>query len=444
MKTEIRRLIEKGNFNEARKILEEITATDSATTDELNLLAFVYLQLGNFSKAVSTLKATAEKNPESSAPLINLGIVYYQKEEYGEALAYFQQAAKLEESNPLAHYNLALALSETGEIDEAISEYEKAVELKKDYYEAYYNLSMLYLLNGNYEKGFSLFEYRFKSNELKRKELEGKRWQGEEIKDKTLYVYSDQGFGDAIQFVRLLKSAKPKVGKITLEVQIELLSLLKNLDFIDKAVPTRPDFSATSSYDYQIPLMSLPNALKISEENIPNDVPYIFADKEKSERWKALLDTGEKMKIGIAWRGNPTYGKNHIRSANVKFFKDLFTIKNAVFFSLQKDILEREREFLLANEVVDMSEHLRDFSETAAIIDNMDLIITTDTVIPHLAGALGKPVWTLLAKIPDWRWGLQGDKSPWYPTMKLFRQKEMRDWKNLFADVYDELKKLAF
>ncbi len=441
--SEIKRLIESGKFSQARETLENYIRENDAHTDALNLLAFLYLQSGEFSKAVKTLERTAELNPESAAPLINLGIAHYQKEKYDKALDYLSRAVNTEPQNPLARYNYALALAESGKTDESIAQYEKAIEIKPDYYDAYYNLSMLYLLKKNYEKGFEYYEYRFKSNELKRKELEGKRWRGEDAKDKTLYVYSDQGFGDAIQFVRLLKLAKEKVGKIVLEVQAELLSLMKNSGLADKVVPTRPDFSPMSEFDIQIPLMSLPYALKLTPNSVPAEIPYIFSDDEKTERWKALLDAGDKLKIGIAWRGNPVYRKNHIRSANLKNFENLFRTKNAVFFSLQKNPYEREREFLLANEAVDLSEYLRDFSETAAIMQNLDLIITTDTVIPHLAGALGKKTWTLLAKFPDWRWGSDGDATPWYPTMKLFRQSEQGDWKSVAERVETELSKFA-
>ncbi len=428
---EIKSLLNEGKFSEARKLLVNKEVEEPGNTEVLNLLAFVYLQTGDFSKAVEKLKKVSEIETNSATPLINLGIAFFRKGDIDIALNYFRQAVERDPKNYLAHYNYALALAESGKVFEAISEYEISIKINPDYYSAYYNLSMLYLLTGNYEKGFELFEYRFKSDELKRKELPGKRWNGEVAKDKTLYVYADQGFGDVIQFIRFLKIAKERVGEIILEVQIELLGLLKNVDFIDRVVPTRPDFSPMSKYDLQIPLMSLPYALKINKENIPIDIPYIFADKEKSERWRALLNT-DKKKIGIAWRGNPTFAKNHIRSTNVKFFKEIFEIKNTVFFSLQKDIFDREKEFLLENEVVNLSEYLKDFSDTAAIIDNLDLIITTDTVIPHLSGAMGKPVLLLLSKNHDWRWGMDESKSTWYPSITIFRQPQIDNWKEVF------------
>ncbi len=439
--SEIKNLISKNKFAEAREHLEKYTEENSSDTDALNLLSLIYFQLGDFAKAVRTLERVAEINSNSAAPLINLGIIYYQKDEHAKALEYLRRAVEIEKDNYLARYNYALALAEIGETDEAIKNYSAAIELKPDYYDAYYNLSMLYLMKGNYEKGWEYYEYRFKCNELKRKELAGTRWHGETAKEKTLYVYSDQGFGDAIQFVRLLEEAKKRVKEVILETQIELLGLMKSLPYVDRVVPVRPDFSPVAKYDLQIPLMSLPYALKINDENIPDETPYLQADREKKTKWKALLESGKKIKIGIAWRGNPVYRKNHIRSTDVKYFKEIFKLPRTIFFSLQKDIYEREREFLLANEVVDMSEHLRDFSETAAIIDNLDLIITTDTVIPHLAGAFGKPVYTLLAKVPDWRWGISGETTPWYPTMKLFRQNERGDWKSAFDKALAETKK---
>ncbi len=439
---EIKKLIEQNKLNVALQTLENTLADNPNDVEALNLSAFIYFHKGNFSKAIKLFEQAAGLLENPSAGFVNLGIVYFQMENIEKALDYFSRAVEADESNAPAHYNYALALSEIGEIEKAIREYERTIELNDKYHSAYLNLSMLYLLTGEYENGWRYYEYRFLTDELKRKELPGKRWRGEEAKDKTLYVYSDQGFGDLLQFVRLLKIAKKKVGTVILEAQIELLELLKNSGVADRVVPSRPDFSATANYDLQIPLMSLPYALDINDDNIPQEIPYIKPDKEKVERWKSLLDVGDKMKIGIAWRGNPAYKKNHLRSTIVNNFKPLLNWKKAVFFSLQKDIYEREKEFLLANGVVDLSEYLRDFSETAAIMENLDLIITTDTVIPHLAGVLGKPVWTLLSYVPDWRWGMSDDRTKWYPQMKLFRQKERGKWKPVFEEVNSELSKL--
>ncbi len=439
---EIKKLIEQNKLNEALQTLENTLAENPNDIEALNLSAFIYFHKGNFSKAIKLFEQAAQLQKNPSAGFVNLGIVYFQTGNIEKSLDYFSRAVEADESNASAHYNYALALSEIGEIEKAIREYERTIELNDKYYSAYFNLSMLYLLTGEYEKGWRYYEYRFLTDELKRKELPGKRWRGEEAKDKTLYVYSDQGFGDLLQFVRLLKMAKEKVGTVILEAQIELLELLKNSNLADRVVPSRPDFSATANYDLQIPLMSLPYALKINGDNIPNEIPYIKAKKERVEHWRALLDVKDKMKIGIAWRGNPAYKKNNLRSTIVNNFKQLLNWKKAVFFSLQKDVYEREKEFLLANEVVDLSEYLRDFSETAAIMENLDLIITTDTVIPHLAGALGKPVWTLLSYVPDWRWGMNGEKTKWYPKMKLFRQKERGKWNPVFEEVNSELEEL--
>ncbi len=436
---EVKKLITEGKFSQARELLEKLIENGEETTEALNLLAFTYLQLGNFSKSIAALEKTAQLNPDSSAPLVNLGIIYNKKGELEKSVKYFARAEQIEPENPLAVYNYALALAELGEIHKAIEKYKRTIELEPKHYDALHNLSMLYLLNENCKEGWELFEYRFFTNELKRKEMPGTRWRGEDAKDKTLYVYSDQGFGDAIQFARMLKYARPKVKEIIFEVQIELLGLFKKFKYIDRVVPTRPDFSATAKYDLQIPLMSLPHTLGINKKNASFDFPYIFPDNEKSERWKALLDVPGKIKVGVAWRGNPVYAKNHIRSADVKHFKEIFKTRNAVFFSLQKDAYEREREFLMENEVADLSEYLSDFSETAAIMQNLDLIISTDTVIPHLAGAMAKPVFTLLSKIPDWRWGLNKSYTEWYPTMKLFRQTKTGDWKSVFVEAKKEL-----
>ncbi|NOX18893.1 MAG: hypothetical protein GXO87_11500, partial [Chlorobi bacterium] len=302
------------------------------------------------------------------------------------------------------------------------------------------NLGMALLRVKNYSEGWKKFESRFYTGELKRKEMPGRRWRGEIAKDKTLYVYSDQGYGDAIQFARFLKFARERVGKLIFEAQTEALPLFKDLEGVDKLCAVKPDFSTDEKYDLQCPLLSLPYALNIDENKITIHAPYIKADESEIEKWKSFFAADKKMKIGIAWKGNPVFARNELRSASIEYFTDLFSIKDASFYCLQKELTEKERATLNGFGVKTLSERFTDFSETAAAIANLDLIITTDTVIPHLAGALGKPVLLLLAFVSDWRWGTDETTAAWYPSVKIIRQKNIGNWNSVFDEVKEIVK----
>ncbi len=407
----------------------------------LNLKGITASAIGDMPTAVNAFAEAIEVAPDNSGAYVNLGIILMNNNRLEEALDRFKQAIEKEPDNSLSRYNYALALEASGNIEEAIKEYELAVKLNPDNHGAFTNLGILYLLTGNFGKGLEYFEHRFYTGELKRKELPGRRWEGETAKDKILYVYADQGFGDVIQFSRLLKLARQKVGKIYFECQQELYDLMKSLEGYDELFISSVDFKPKSEYDLQLPLMSLPYALQLTKENIPSEVPYLQAPEDKLHYWKKFFSNYAGFNIGITWRGNPVFRKNNLRSATLENFLE-FKNPNVNLFSLQMPVSESEEKIMAEKGIVDISKLLLSFADTAAAIKNLDLIISTDTSLPHLSGALGKPVWIMLAKIPDWRWGLSGKTSDWYPTMKIFRQKELGFWDEPFGKAKGELRNL--
>ncbi len=431
-----------GKLLEAFNVINEGLELAPANYHLLNLKGITASAIGDLPTAVKAFAEAIEVAPDNPGAYVNLGIVLMNNNRLEEALDRFKQAIEKDPENSTTRYNYALALEASGNIEEAIKEYELAVKFNPDNHGAFTNLGILYLLTGNFRKGLEYFEHRFFTGELKRKELPGRRWKGETAKDKTLYVYADQGFGDVIQFSRLLKLARKRVGKIYFECQHELYDLMKSLDGYDELFISSADFRAKSEYDFQLPLMSLPYALQLTKENIPAEVPYLQAPEDKLHYWEKFFSNYTGFNVGITWRGNPVFRKNNLRSAALENFLELKS-PYVNLFSLQMPVSESEKKIMAENGVTDISGLLFSFADTAAAVKNLDLIISTDTSLPHLAGALGKPVWIMLAKIPDWRWELSGTASDWYPTMKIFRQKELGFWDEPFGKAKEELRNLV-
>ena len=435
----IKKLISTQDYEVAINRITELLSESNKQYSLLNLLGIALNGLGKINEAFKAFDNAIRLSPDKSAAYINKAILLQNTQKYDEAIAHFRKAVDLEKNNSSVHFNLALALETSGKLTEAVLEYEESIRLNPDNHNAYANLGLLYLLTGNYTKGWEYYEHRFYTGELKRSELNGKRWNGNIEKDKILYVYADQGFGDVIQFSRFLNSARKRVGELVFECQSELYPLMKSIDGIDKLVITRDDFSPQTEYDLQIPLMSIPLALKINSNNIIDDAPYFKISENKLLLWKNFYSQFSGNKIGIVWRGNPVFRKNKIRSTELKYFTQLRKENNQMF-SLQKGATNEEHQLMRKYGIIDVSEKLEDFEDTAAALSQLDLLISTDTSVPHLAGAMNINTWLLLSKIPDWRWGLEGDSTPWYSSMKIYRQPDFGNWEKVFESVENDLK----
>ncbi len=431
-----------GKILEAQRLIKEGLKIASKNYSLLNLDGIISNALEDINTAIESFNKAIEVEPDKPDAYINLGIVFMRNYRFEEALKNFRIGVEKNPANSSSRYNFALALEAQGNIDEAIKQYEFSIKYNPQNHAAFTNLGMLYLLTGNFKKGFEYFEHRFYTGELKRGELPGKRWEGEIAQDKSLYVYADQGFGDVIQFSRLLKLARKRVGKIYFECQEELYDLMQSLEGYDELFTSSEDFTPKYKYDLQIPLMSLPYALQLTQNNIPSEVPYLHADYEKSRQWEKYFSNFDGVKVGITWRGNPVFRKNNIRSTTLEKFLS-FLNPEVKLFSLQMNTSESEKRMMKENGIVDISNMLLSFADTAAALENLDLVISTDTSLPHLAGALGKPVWLMLSKIPDWRWGLTGNSSLWYPGMKIFRQIQSGKWDAAFLAAKNELAELT-
>ena len=355
-----------------------------------------------------------------------------------EALASCDKAITLKPDFPEAYNNRGNILQDLRRFEEALLAYDKSIALKPDFVEAHNNKSFLLLLMGRFEQGWREHEWRKKrSNPVAADSHPQPLWLGaENITGKTLFIWCEQGFGDTIQFCRYAKLLEARGARIILSVQESLLALLKHISPTIEVI----DSSRTpTDFDYHCPLMSLPLAFGTTLETIPTGPAYLKADPDLRSAWEARLPPKTKRRIGVIWSGSTTHNIYN-RSMPLETFLAL-PGPDADWVCLQKEISEKDISLLQQDgRIVFFGDDLRDFSDTAALLDLMDLVITIDTSIAHLAGAMGKPVWVLLPYSADWRWLLDRTDTPWYPSARLVRQRELGNWAALIEEVKSELK----
>jgi tetratricopeptide (TPR) repeat protein len=339
--------------------------------------------------------------------------------------------------------NRGVTLHDLKRFDEALASYDRAIALRPDDADAHFFRSLSSLVTGDLERGWIEYEWRRKTSaaRITSREFSQPLWLGEDdIAGKTVLLHSEQGFGDTIQFCRYARLVAARGAQVVLEVEAPLQELLTGLAgtarVIAKGSPL-PDF------DFQCPLPSLPLAFKTKLETIPWSPSYLRAPERALLNWDIRLGTKRRPRIGLAWAGNPKHLRDRERSIGLCHLVPLLDL-DATFVSLQKEVRAADAEVLEKNaNIVHFGEALQDFSDTAALISHLDLVISVDTSIAHLAGALGKPVWVLLTHVPDWRWLLDRDDSPWYPAVRLFRQSDTSEWDSVIASVRDALLKFA-
>lgn len=339
--------------------------------------------------------------------------------------------------------DLGNRLLDLGQIDQALACYDKAIQLQPSNAFAHFNRGFALLLAGRLVEGFQEFEWRWQCPNFPSplRKCPQPLWDGANGVGKTLLLHAEQGLGDAIQFIRYLPMVMSKVGRVILECRSESVTLFQGMPGLAQVIASD---AVTPPFDVHLPLLSLPHIFGTSMQTIPAAVPYLTPDAQKVTQWKdRLASDTSPLKVGINWQGNPGYKWNSRRSASLATFASLARVPGVSFYSLQigesaAEVLNPPPNMML----LDFTQHIQDLSDTAALMANLDLIVSTDTSVVHLAGALGRPVWTVLCSVPDWRWLLTGDRSPWYPTMRLFRQKQQGDWDGVMSEVMRELFKV--
>lgn len=429
-----------GRTHEAVVAFRRAVALMPAYADAYYNLGTALADTGNMADAVAAIRQAITLKPDHPEAYNNLGNALKEMGQTGDAVTAYRQALALRPDYPEAHSNLGSALQDTGSVDQAIVAYRKAIDIQPNFANAHNNLALALLLRGDFREGWVEHEWRWKCKDLvlSRERFSQAPWNGEDFHGRSLLLHAEQGFGDTIQFIRFIPLAIQRGTKVIVECQRELVELVRSmaedLTVVAQGQP-RPKF------DVHCPLLSLPRLFATDLTNIPTNVPYVHANIEVAEKWKIRLASyTSSTKVGLVWAGQPAHKNDHNRSMRLAQLAPLAAIPNITFFSLQKGPAAVEAKASGTNwNLVDLTKELDDFSDTAGLIANLDLVIGVDTAVVHLAGALGQPVWTLLPFMPDWRWLRERYDSPWYPTMRLFRQSTRGAWTDVVNRVVEAL-----
>jgi len=338
-----------------------------------------------------------------------------------------------------ALHNLGSALQAQGELEEAAECFQKALRLDPNHAKTHLNQASLMLVQGDFERGWEEYEWRWKTGQLPKREFREPRWMGEPLSGRTILLHAEQGLGDTLQFIRYAALVKRLGARVVVECQKPLVKLLSRSQGIDQLAAQGDD---VPHFDVHAPLLSLPRILRTTVNSIPADVPYLFADPGLVDDWRERLKEQSGLRIGMNWHGRAGDGMFRRRDIPIECLAPIAQMPGARLVSLQKGDGRKELAgagFPIFDPGDDVDTVHGPFMDTAAIIMNLDLVITSDTSVPHLAGALGVPVWVALPFVPDWRWLLNRQDSPWYPTMRLFRQKARGDWTTVFEEIHSAL-----
>lgn len=459
---------------------EKLLLTKKNKDEAYNKIAQLLQKEEAYISAIHFLKRSLQINPNNYENYRILGDFHHRINDLAKAIAFYEKYIELSPDNPLV-YNILGTLYSTvykdSGIERQIYYFKKALEIYPKYIEAirnlaiayrhaenyeeslncylkliksganntdYFNYACLKIKLGDFKEGWKYFEYRFKkeTNPVKYPEFKQPRWDGKQnIKDKILLVQYEQGLGDSIAFLRYLPQIKAK--KVIFRVQDSLTELFKsNVDYaeiIAKSVPIEE-----ISFDYHIPIMSLPYALKAQIDNIPLSKGYLKADTTKVGKYKKEFFDNDSLKIGITWHG--AKAGNDFRDIPLKYFYTLSKIKNVKIYSFQKDFMASLSQDIPSDfEIKDLGKTFNDFSDTAAAMENIDLFVTSDNGVCNLAAAMGKKTFLLLNTDPEWRWFLDEEKTPWYDSIKIFKKKNINeDWDVLMQRVIDEINKTGY
>ena len=408
-----------------------------------NHLGNAFRDQGKLDEAVVCYCRALELRPDYAEAHNNLGVAFMDQRKLDEAVACCRRALELKPDYAAAHNNLGLAFKGQGKLEEAVACFRQAVDLKPDYAEAHLNRSLLWLLSGTFAQAWPEYAWRWQTKGIDtRRRFAQPLWGGESLAGKTVLLHAEQGLGDTIQFIRYASVVKQQGGTVFVECPKPLLGLLEGCAGVDQLIGQGHDLPA---FDVHAPLLSVPGILKTSLETIPAKVPYLFPKPVLLEQWRKRLILVDGFKIGIAWQGNPKYRDDRWRSIPLRCFAPLAQIPGVRLIGLQTGVgteqLAEVRDLFAVTELAgEVDQQSGPFMDTAAVMKNLELVITSDTALAHLAGALGVPVWVALPFAPDWRWLLARSDSPWYPTMRLFRQPSAGDWEGIFGEMHRALR----
>ena len=389
--------------------------------------------LKRFEEALATYDRLLKLRPDYAGALFNRGIILHELNRFEEALASYDRLLKLRPDCAEALFNRGNTLHELKRFEEALASYDRAIESRPGYAEALCSEAVCHLLIADFDRGWEKYESRWGTKQLRtvKRSFVQPQWTGiDDVRGKTILLYAEQGFGDAIQFCRYVPLVAERGARVIVEVPRplqELITALSGAHVVSRGDPL-PDF------DMHCPLLSLPLAFGTRLETIPSTTLYQRVSPRALINWDARLASRKhRARIGLAWSGNPRHLNDHNRSIRLSSLLSFLDV-TATFVSLQKDIRPEDATVLKnQSDLLHFGDELETFSHTAALVSTLDLVISVDTSVAHLAGALAKPVWVMLPFIADWRWLLDREDSPWYPTVRLFRQDETRAWDSVIA-----------
>jgi tetratricopeptide (TPR) repeat protein len=438
-------LIELERYDAAIPVLEEALRLAPDIPEAYANLGQAYRRSDRFREAIAASRRAIELRPDYRDAYLNLSVAAFEVNEFELALDASRRALEIDATSAETNYNRGWLCGATGRFAEAVAAYEAAIAARPDYAQAHVNLAFLLLGCGDFARGWEeyIWTWRLPAKRGNYPYLDrATLWNGETFPGRQLLITREQGYGDAIQMARYLPAVKARGGRVVLEVAPPLASLFKRLPGIDELRVVREITSHRDDVDLFIPITGLPRAFGTELASIPAPIPYLRASEERIERWRVRMERPPGLRVGIVWAGNPDHADDHRRSVRLEDFAALGPIQGIAWFGLEKGRDEERRS--CGSLVLDpLGAEIGDFADTAAILAHLDLVISIDTAIVHLAGAMGKTVWTLLPFAPDWRWRFERDDSPWYPTMRLYRQPSAGDWTSVFAQVEHSLRALS-
>jgi tetratricopeptide (TPR) repeat protein len=458
-----------GLYGDAVSVLERVTNENPGFTDAIVNLGVSLRKSGDTAGAIDVLSKVVEENKNHAVALAALAAALLDLDKLDESENYYNNSLKINSNNYEAVNGLGAVLAKQGRLDEADTILRKALTIKPDYVDAMVNLgSTLHqqerldesetilrkaltikpdhqeatwmlscnsLIKGNFEEGLNLHDSRFRVKQHKNPlRFEGAIWRGEPVEGKTILIWAEQGLGDQIQMLRYIPMVKAMGAHVIVETNQELHRLCKDISGVDNFVIRGEQ---EPIFDVHCPVMSLPCAFKTTVDTIPRSVPYLEPSADLVSEWRNRLQDTKGLRVGLVWAGNPIHKNDHNRSIELEQFSPLADNRFSLV-SIQKGHGESQVT-ACTFPIIHLGNEIKDFSDTAAIIANLDLTITVDTSVAHLAGAMGKPIWVLLPTAPDWRWMLHMEDSPWYPSMRLFRQQTRGDWAAVIDSVAKQL-----
>lgn len=429
-------LIKLDKNQEAKNLCNEIITHNPKNSEAYLNLGLANHNLKNFSEALLNFNKTIQLDPQYPEAWSNKGITLNSLEQYDQAIAHYDKAIKLKPHYPEAWSNKGNTLSNLNRYDEALVHYDQAIQLKPDYFDSYWNKSLTCLVIEDFHNGWNLYDYRWKKSEpteYRHGELNELSTLSD-LNKKNILVWHEQGYGDTIQFSRYIPELIKTGANITLEVQKPLINIFRN--HLNCLIIT--EVKNTEKFDFQIPLMSLPKLFNTNINNIPRSLS-ISPAQEHIQLWRKKLSLSDRqLNIGIATSGNPNHKNDSNRSMPLSYLSPLLGYAN--FFLIQKELNLIDREFIKQNKnILFLGDQIHDFVDTASIIENLDLVISVDTSLIHLAGSLNKKSFLMLPWCPEWRWLLERVDSPWYSSIKIFRQESIGNWNSVIQSIKKEI-----